>query len=532
MRLRSAIALFLCAAALLGCLSGCSVGGKEPYVPTGNALYDPDDSSLQETDPVLEQELTLVYYPERSMNPLVCTDYTNQVLLSLMYQGLFAVGPNYQAVPMLCGSYSVNEEMTSYTFYVAENATFSDGSAVTNTDVVASLKAAQDSSLYTNRFVFVYDIYTTGERGITIDLYTAYEDLPILLDVPILKATEVESASPLGSGPYKLSDGQSGARLVRRTDWWCQSEDLDATASAIHLVEAQTNAQIRDSFEFSDVGLVCTDPGSDTYTDYRSDYELWDVDTGIFLYLGFNLDSKVFSNASLRALVIRAIDREALVQDYYRGFAQAATLPAAPHSPYYSTSLARNYAYDPDAVSQAVVSDGKITMLVCDNDSLRLRVARAIKDMLDRAGFTVEIKTCDSSHMNYTLNDKDEDGNRGYDLYLAQTKLSPNMDLSQFFRPWGTLNYGSLNDENLENMCKEALANQGNYYNLHKKIMDESLICPILFRSYAVYGVRGLVSTLEPARDNVFFYTRGQTLRDIQIAPEDSGDYDADGETE
>ena len=528
--MRSAIALFLCAVLLLGCLSGCSGSEKEPYIPTGDALYDPDDSRIQETEPVPEQELTLVYYPERSMNPLTCTDYTNQVILSLIYQGLFAVSSNYQAVPMLCGSYSVNDDMKSYTFYIAENATFSDGSAVTNADVVASLKAAQDSSLYANRFVFIYDIYATGENGVTIDLYTAYEDLSILLDIPILKATELESASPLGSGPYKLSAGvDGGMRLVRRTDWWCQSEDLDATASAIPLVEAESNAQIRDAFEFSDVGLVCTDPGSDTYTDYRSDYELWDVDTGIFLYLGFNLESKVFSNAALRSLVIRAIDREALVQDYYRGFAQAATLPAAPHSPCYSTSLARNYAYDPDAVSQAVVTNGEITMLVCDNDSLRLRVARAIKDMLDKAGFTVEIKTCDSSELNYSLNAKDKDDNRGYDLYLAQTKLSPNMDLSQFFRPWGTLNYGSLNDENLENMCLEALANQGNYYNLHKKIMDESLICPILFRSYAVYGERGLVSTLEPARDNVFFYTRGQTLQDIQVAPEEgSGDYDTD----
>ena len=102
-----------------------------------------------------------------------------------------------------------------------------------------------------------------------------------------------------------------------------------------------------------------------------------------------------------------------------------------------------------------------------------------------------------------------------YDLYLGQTKLSANMDLTAFFRSNGSLNYGGLADTAIYTMALEALANSGNYYSLHELVMEDAQLCPILFRSYAVYATRGLVTDLEPSRDNVFYYTLGKTMADI-----------------
>jgi hypothetical protein len=48
-------------------------------------------------------------------------------------------------------------------------------------------------------------------------------------------------------------------------------------------------------------------------------------------------------------------------------------------------------------------------------------------------------------------------------------------------------------------------------------VADDGRLCPILFRSYAVYAKRGLVSDLTPARDNVFFYHLGKTADDVLI---------------
>ena len=93
-----------------------------------------------------------------------------------------------------------------------------------------------------------------------------------------------------------------------------------------------------------------------------------------------------------------------------------------------------------------------------------------------------------------------------YDLYLGQTKLSANMDLTQFFSEGGSLNYGGLENIGIYNQCLQALENQGNFYTLHQTVMDKALICPLLFRSYAIYATRGLITQLQPARDNLFCY--------------------------
>ena len=64
----------------------------------------------------------------------------------------------------------------------------------------------------------------------------------------------------------------------------------------------------------------------------------------------------------------------------------------------------------------------------------------------------------------------------------------------------------------------QALENHGNYFTLHKQVMDRGLICPVLVRSYSVYAIRGLLSDLTPARDSVFFYSTGKSLENAKIA--------------
>jgi hypothetical protein len=65
-------------------------------------------------------------------------------------------------------------------------------------------------------------------------------------------------------------------------------------------------------------------------------------------------------------------------------------------------------------------------------------------------------------------------------------------------------------------MCKEALENSGNYYNLHQMVLRNGQLIPVLFRSYAVYADRGLAGDMEPSRDNVFYYSMGRSIADIR----------------
>lgn len=494
-------------------LCGCS-SQKGTYTPTGDALV-PEDYAGPAIVPQSDtpQSLVLTYYPNLTMNPYTCTDFTNRALFSLIYQGLFALDREYQAEPVLCKQFSVSNDLMRYTFYL-ENATFSDGTALTGQDVAASLQAARAGQVYKGRFLHIADIVASGNT-VTITLDTPMEDLPLLLDIPIVKAGQVDVERPLGTGPYYMSTNGTATSLQRRSDWWCTPVSMQITAPTIALTRAESTTQIRDEFEFSDLSLVCADPCSDRYADYRCDYELWDCENGMFLYITFSKDSVVFADTQVRSALTYAIDRDTLAADYYRGFARSASLPASSQFPYYSQSLANRYSYNPEKFKQVIADAGltgtTVKLLVNKDDSLRVRVARAIGDMLEEAGLVVVISERSGDEYMEALQ------YRVFDIYLGQTRLSPNMDLSAFFHTNGALSYGGVNDVGAYNLCLQALENHGNYYTLYQTVMDNGLICPVLTGSYAVYATRGLLTNLTPARDNVFYYSLGRTLTQAQI---------------
>lgn len=521
------IALMLALCMLLTLLSGCGKSNEETvYVPTGDALLmegqDPEDLITEKEEP---QNLTLAYNPSRSMNPLIGYSYNNRVLFSLMYQGLFAYDSSNNVYPILCSGYSVTPDNQIWTFYVEPRATFSDGSTVTLDDVYASYQAAMESDYYKSRFTYYVNRFEINNGAIVFYLNSPFENFPLLLDIPIVKAADVAADNPRGTGPYELAEGLSGKYLRRLIDWWCGSAKVPATDDSIDLVEADTDSQIRDEFEFNDVGVVCTNPLSDNYADYRCDYELWDVNSGMFLYLGCNvLYSDYFEDGTLRKILTYAIDRDTIIDRYYHGHAQKATLCTPPSSVHYSESLASKYEFDSmkfiDAISSWNIPkdpdnpDRKLRLLVNCDDSARLRTARFIAEALTEFGIptgTLEYGAATNPSYETVLRANT------FDLYLGQTRLPPNMDLSEFFRLWGNLSWGGIPNDSILTLCKESLANSGNYYNLMQLIADDGRIIPILFGTYAVYAERGLLPDLNPSRDNVFFYTLDKTMESVII---------------
>ena len=300
--------------------------------------------------------------------------------------------------------------------------------------------------------------------------------------------------------------------LRRRDNWWSTAE-VPVTAAAIALKAGENPTAIRDAFEFGDLGVSTADPGAASYAAYRCDYELWDAESGIFLYLGCNMKSKVFSQNQIRVALTYAIDRTALLSSCYNGFGTTAVLPASPNSPFYDLRLARQVNYDPDvfrqALTEANMTGREIRLLVNKTDSVRLQTARKIAQMISDCGLNVEVVECNYTDYRAVL----RDGN--FDLYLGQTKLSPNMDLTEFFREGGAMSWGGMANATCLSMCEEALENSGNYYNLHQMVLRNGQLVPILFRSYAVYADRGLAAGLEPSRDNVFYYSLGKTMEGI-----------------
>lgn len=495
---------WLCLLLCLSLLCGCAA--------PNTAFTQPTDSTQPElTLPGGESSrldsFGLCYQSDGGLNPYTTTRLVNRPILSLLYQGLFTVTSEYRAEPQLCKTFYHSDDLRTYVFQLVD-ATFSDGSVLTAEDVLASIQAARGSKVYGNRLRNVSSIEVTGEKELTIRLKIAYENLPVLLDIPIVRAEDVDAEHPLGTGAYTLSVGNE-LSLTRRADWWSEYPPA-IDASVIALTDTAVPADIRDEFEFGRADLVCADPGSASYVEYRCDYELWDCATGILLYLGCNTTGRsVFSSSVLRSALTHGVDRSALAA-VYRGFAQETYLPAAPTADCYDSLLASRYGYDPDRFREAASqSSGKtVRLLVNGDNAARTEAAELIALQLQALGLEVTVNAQDEAAYLKAL----RAGN--YDLYLGEVRLSPNFDLSPFFSADGALNYGGMASDSISLLNTMALENSGNYYDLFEAVMDDGQLCPLLMRTYAVYATRGIVTDLMPGLDNVFHNANSRQLTD------------------
>ena len=525
--MKKKISLLLCAGLLLSMLTGCS-GGKLDLTWftskfTGKTAEDiqqeqesaaAEEAAAPEATAVVTEVFNdissfgLAYQKNYGVHPYDCESLNNRCILSFLYEPLFVVSSEkFDASPVLASSYEASDDGLTTTVHLSPQACFSDGSPLTAQDAAYSLISSRGTVYYGSRLRHVTSIAASDEKTLVLTTDTAYECLPLLLDIPVIKDGSRDEAVPLGSGPYVM-DGDT--RLVRNTNWWQTAAPIVDFAE-VKLTLVEKTSEVRDNFEYENVNLVLTDPNSAAFAGFHNDYELWDARLPIMQYIGYNITSKVFSNYGLRSAITYAIDRDHLATDIMGGFAQPAVLPASPQAPFYDGKLANTYGYNLTKFSQQLESasvedmdnDGTLdlyvpslgyavsvagTMIVCSSSYQRVEAATEVVNALNALGFKITLKTLELSEFRQAL----QTGN--FDLYYGEIRLSNNFDLTPFFSASGSMCYGGLDDSVMLNLCTQALANNGNSYNLYKRLCERGYITPVLFKNLAVYTTRGSIA--------------------------------------
>ena len=455
--------------------------------------------------------LRLAYQEDYGLNPFTTVSLNNRSILSLLYEPLFVVNSEYQAEPVLAESVEISDNGKTTTITLRNGPTFHNGDRVTAEDVVYSYELAKESDYYGNRFYYFDSVEVFSTRIVVITTSVSYENAALLLDFPIVRKDTGADPIPDGTGPFVYDPSYT---LQRYEKWWQEEWFLGYEKAA--LTPCTTAADIRDHYEYGQVNLVCSDPSSAAYAAFHYDYELWSAPTTVMQYIGFNHNSKVFGLDAVRSCITYAINRDTIVADDLGGCAIAATLPASPLSPCYNAGLASDYDYDlgtfreilqsaeikdytEDGVLDVYVGEYSVpldgTMIVNASSNQRVATAERIAEYLNNAGFNIKVKALDDDDYMDALE------YQNFDLYYGEIRMSPNFDMGSFFRDYGSANYaGSANSAALD-LCTSMLENSGNAYDLHKWVMDKGWICPILFKSYAVYTTRGAANNLNPAVD-------------------------------
>ena len=498
-------------AAALTLLAGCAAPAAEsPEVPEG----EPAAAEEAAPEPKALKPFGLAWEPDAGLNPYSCMILSNRTALSLLYEPLFTVDAAFEAAPYLCESLTSSGDGRTHTLTIRQGVTFSDGTALTAADVVASINAARSGAYYGSRLNMITSVTAASDTAVTVTTDSACGTLASLLNIYVVKSGTAGDAAPVGTGPYRFD----GEQLVP-TDWW-RDETPVVDEASIALVAVETAADIRDQFEYGNVTVACTDPNAGAQLTYHTDYELWNSNTTILQYVGFNLSSPVFAYASLRQAVSRALDRESIVSGTAGGFGAAAALPVSPYSSRYDADLAAGAGYDlnafqeilaasdvadhtgGDGILEVYTEDGTqaltARMIVSDASEQRVAAANAVAAALNAQGFSISVEALEYADYTAALQ------NGSFDLYYGEVRLSPDFDLSVFFGENATLGYGGIADSALALLCAQARENEGNAYNLYERVLERAALCPVLFKTYAVYSQRGRVTGLTPCLDGVF----------------------------
>ncbi len=494
----------LLSGALLLSLAACG-GGTIPDLSGSASASSPGDIGQKEDPPPRDIPFTLAFYPEFSLHPTLAANRANLTLSPLLYESLFAVDASFQAQPVLCESCTVSEDKLVWTFTLRDRVTFSDGAPLDGAAVAAALDLARsDRGRYQARLADVAAVSAPAEalNQVVVTLRRPNGSLPLLLDIPIALG---DGDRPAGTGPYVLSE--DGTSLTARTGWWQKEKVLPVRSIPLH--SASKSDDLIYAFDSGNVSLADVDLMATSAMGYGGNYQTWDYPTTDFLYLGFNTQSGLCRSPEVRRTLALAVDRDAAVSVSYANHARPARLPVHPDSALYSPhALSAAPDYDPEGlaarVSELKLQGKELVFLVNSENTAKASAAQRVAYQLEAAGLTVELRQLSFEDFAAAL----AAGN--FDLYLGETVLTADFDLSPLLSSSGALNYGGWTDEAADGLLytmhaaspedKPAAAQA-----LFNLLNEQTPIVPIAFKNGSVLTQWGRLSGLSPVRGNVFY---------------------------
>lgn len=311
-------------------------------------------------------------------NPYLADDETTVEILALIYPSLATEQPDYHThppsfAPHLATSWEWSQDGLELIFYLDPRAVWSDGVPVTSEDVVYTWRTqtspelgwplvsakdliaevtALDAHRVRFRFtrVYPYQLMDANE-GLIVPAHAWQK-------VPYERWREVDWRDRVVSaGPFRKASHQQQQELVleRSSDYWKPDRPrLDRVVWRTVPSRASLLTQLRtgdldvvNGVGPADAPRVIETPGLEL--------EVF-PDRG-YSQIRWNLRRGLFADAGTRRALTMAIDREAIIQVVYRGFARVAVGPILSQMWAFNTDL-EPLPHDPEAARQLLAESG------------------------------------------------------------------------------------------------------------------------------------------------------------------------------
>ncbi len=504
MKLRAISLMLICCLMLGGCGSG--------EITENNNIQNNTETTAKQA--AVGGIMTLAMHKPETLNPIYNRDNTVDRVLRLIFEPLFVLDENMQAVPNLAEGYTISGN--SLTLKLKAGVKWEDGNSVCADDVIYTLKQLEKAELDT--------IYKSCADNITS--YSKIDDLTVKISYskglgsvgyslcfPIIpkhyySSNSADDMKPIGNGSYKFTD----YTLVKEMNLAASETGLEGrpyisninvkimpdTKTEIQALEAGViDAMVLD---INSLGSLSTEL-SDTASEFP---------TNQFEFVGFNLQNEMFSNVSIRQGFAHLIPREDIINDIYIKKMTESVTPINPANAYTSKVGENSYEFDTNLANTLFSTGGKgfssftFNILVNSENSSRVESAKMMSDVFNSVGMNTGVEAVSYDEYIKRLEEGD------FTMYLGGVRLKENMDVVALAGSSGTINYGKYADVNMDKLigdCTSAISEEGYkaaLNELNKYISTQLPVIGIGFKSDILVTTGRIQGEKSPAINNIY----------------------------
>lgn len=496
------ISLLLSAALLTVTLfsAGCT---KRPPQPDDEDFIT-EETEEEEEEPVPGGSLAVPYTTADSLNPFYCKSVTNSSLMSLIFRSLYYPDSSYVPVRDIAESESLKGQILEVR--LTNDLDFSDGSPITAQDVKYSFDCAKKSVCYAQVLRGINTCLVNDSFNLTFEL--EHPDINVLnaLYFPIVKrgSATTETSLPIGSGYYRFT--QDGIRLSLSANMKYAGKIPEV--GTIRLVDTVGNEVPEHLVDTGEIDFFYSDlADANTNRVYSS---VTNVYLNNLVYIGVNSDSPIMGLTDLKQAFSYALNRQAICENAFRGFARAAVLPFNISWKELSVSqfaASLSLGGDPAKAEKMFAERGigkdlnpaTVNLICSDSNSFIRNAASLIASALEPYNVIVNVMPMSPAKLEDTVK------NGVYDLYIAELKIPANMDLTEFFTPDGAAVWGMKLDQIVsDDMFFKYRNGEVSMDEFLEVFWAEMPFIPLCFRNGRFCYTRDITSDLSATENRIY----------------------------
>lgn len=359
------------------------------HIPTGELII------------ALATEPNSIYMPNAA-------ERNAQNVASQIYDGLIWVDEQRRVVPSLATGWEISSDNLTYTFTLQTDVVFHDGTPLTAEDVVATWQAGQNED---NVYAYLYEAASAVQAvdTYTVRIITKEPDVLFLRDLNrwgIISAEQFAAegrngleAHPNGTGPFRFVEWRTSGRIILEANptYWEPGLPHLARLAFVPMPDAEARVAAIQSGEVHLVPRLNATQAQSLLGAPAVRVVRYPVDR--VYYIAFNnLTTGVglpTENPLVRQAMNHAVNREAIVQRLFSGYARLSTGFVTPANLGFDETITP-YTYDPDKaralLAEAGYPEGFSIGMACPSGAYTnfVEVCKAVANDLAAVGITFE----------------------------------------------------------------------------------------------------------------------------------------------